>query len=268
LRDTIEIKRHWQDSTFTQDISLDNGADHAVVSNQVEWHEEHIFLKAAFPLAASAPQATFEIPYGSIQRPTTRGNSFEKAKFEVSAQRWADEGDGRHGFSLINDSKYGYDAIGNLLRISLLRSPTYPDPHADQGHQAFRYALYPHASGWLAAHTVEHGYDFNDRLLGVQVEAHQGDLPAEHSFASVSSPDVVLTALKKAEDSNALIMRMYEIANKIEQVKVKLPPGATGAVVTNLMENTDGAKVPVSGDVATVTIHPYEILTLKVHYKH
>lgn len=268
LRDIIEIKRHWQGSTFTQDISLDNGADHAVVSNNVEWHEKHIFLKAAFPLAASAPQATFEIPYGSIQRPTTRNNSFEKAKFEVSAQRWADEGNGQHGFSLINDSKYGYDVIGNLLRISLLRSPTYPDPHADQGHQAFRYALYPHAGSWLAAHTVEHGYDFNDRLLGVQVEAHQGDLPAEHSFASVSSPDVVLTALKKAEDSNALIVRMYEIANRTEQVKVKLPPGATGAVVTNLMEKTDGAKVPVSGDVAMVTIHPYEILTLKVDYKH
>ena len=268
MRDTIEIKRHWQGSTFTQDISLDNGSDHVVVGNSVEWHENHIFLKAAFPLAASAPTATYEIPYAAIERATTRNNSYEKAQFEVSAQRWADEGDGQHGFSLINDSKYGYDAIGNLLRLSLLRSPTSPDPEADRGHQEFRYALYPHPGNWVAAHTVEHGYNFNTGLLGSQVEAHQGDLPAEHSFASVSSPDVVLTAIKKAEDSDALIMRMYEITNKTEQVKVALPPGATGVRMTDLMEKTDGATIPVSGDTATVTIHPYEILTLKADYKH
>ena len=98
--------------------------------------------------------ATYEIPYGTIQRPTTRNNSWEQARFEVPAIRWADLGDTQHGFSLINESKYGYDAAGHTLRISLLRSPTEPDPEADRGHHHFSYALYPHAGGWQQALTV------------------------------------------------------------------------------------------------------------------
>jgi alpha-mannosidase len=269
MRGVIRIQRHWQGSTFTQDISLAAGADHAVVSTNVEWHEKHIFLKAAFPLAATSPEATFEIPYGSIQRPTTRNNSFEQAKFEVPALRWADEGDAEHGFSLINDSKYGYDVIGNLLRLSVLRSPTSPDPNTDQGHQHFQYELYPHAGGWKQALTVQHGYNFNYPLQAEQVEAHTGQLPASHSYASIEdAPNVVLTAMKKAEDSDALILRMYEYAGKETQLKVKLPAGATEAMETNLMEQKDGPALPLAGGVASVTIHPFEILTLKVNYKH
>ncbi len=268
LRSVIRIQRKWQNSTFTQNIALYTGADHAVVSTDVDWRERHILLKAAFPLAATSPEATYEIPYGSIERPTTRNNSFEKARFEVPALRWADEGDGQHGFSLINNSKYGYDGVGDLLRLTLLRSPTSPDPQADQGMQHFTYALYPHAGDWVAAHTVERGYEFNYPLTAMQVAPHTGTLPAMHSFASVSSPNVILTAMKKAEDSNALILRMYESANKTEQVELHLPDGATGASVTNLMEKDDSSPVTVSGNTATVSIHPYEILTVKVNYNH
>ena len=99
-----------------QNIILYAGMDRVDVVNDVDWHETHILLKASFKLAASGPKATFEIPYGTIERPTTRNNSVEDAKFEVPAQRWADLGDGQHGFSLINDSKYGYDVKGNDLQ--------------------------------------------------------------------------------------------------------------------------------------------------------
>ncbi len=264
---TIRIQRHWQNSTFTQNITLSAGEDHAVVTNDVDWRERHILLKAAFPLAATSANATYEIPYGTIQRPTTRNNSYEKARFEVPALRWADEGDETHGFSLLNNSKYGYDATGNLLRLTLLRSPTSPDPDADQGMQHFTYALYPHSGSWITAGTVEHGYQLNYPMFAMQVAPHTGALPAEHSFASVSSPNVILTAMKKAEDSDSIVLRMYEVAGKSEDVKVTLPDGAGSASVTNLIEQHDGAAVPVSGNVATVPIHPYEILTLKVAYK-
>jgi alpha-mannosidase len=266
LRAVIRVKRTWQSSTFTQDIALYLGADHAIVTTDVDWRERHILLKAAFPLAATSKNATYEIPYGSIERPTTRDNSFEKARFEVPALRWADEGDGQHGFSLISNSKYGYDGVGNVLRLSLLRSPTSPDPDADQGLQHFSYALYPHAGDWKQAQTVEHGYDFNYPLTATEVAPHAGSLPGTHSYASVSSPDVILTAMKKAEDSNALILRMYESGGKSEQVEIGLPAGATRARITNLMEQEDGAAVPLSDGTATVSIHPYEILTLKVDY--
>jgi alpha-mannosidase len=268
VRAAITIHRKWQSSTFTQVISLAEGADHAVVTTDVDWHERHILLKAAFPLAATSPNATYEIPYGTIERPTTRNNSFEKARFEVPALRWGDEGDGTHGFSLINNSKYGYDAVGNLLRLSLLRSPVSPDPEADQGMQHFTYALYPHSGDWKQALTEQHGYDFNYPMTAMQVAAHTGSLPAAYSYISVSSPTVILTAVKKAEDDDALILRMYESAGKEQQIQVELPEGATSAKLTNLMEKQPGADLPITGRTANVDMHPYEIQTIEVRYKH
>ena len=145
LRAVIRIKKHFQNSTFVQDVTLYPASPRVDVNMQVEWHEKHILLKVAFPVSAHSEKATFEIPYGSVERPTTRNTPAEKAQFEVPAIRWADISDEKHGFSLLNNCKYGYDAKGNVLRLSLLRSPEWPDPHADEGHHEFTYSLYPHA---------------------------------------------------------------------------------------------------------------------------
>ncbi len=266
LHATIRITRTWQSSKFIQDISLDANADTVRISNDIDWHETHVLLKAAFPLAATAPKATYEIPFGSIERPTTRNNSWEKAKFEVPAMRWADLGDEKQGLSILNDSKYGYDAEGNTLRITLLRSPTWPDENADRGHQHFVYSLYPHAGSWKQALTVRRGYELNDPLKAEQVFPHTGSLPAEHSFVSIENPNVTLTAIKKAEDSDALIFRMYEWAGTPTEVKLHIPPGATSATETNMMEEPEGATLNLTGDTITVPIKPYEILTLEATY--
>jgi alpha-mannosidase len=266
MRAAIRVTRTWQSSKFVQEIVLYAGGDDVDVVNDIDWHETHVLLKAAFTLSASSPFATYEIPFGTIERPTTRNNSWEKARFEVPAQRWADEGDGQHGFSLINESKFGYDAVGNLLRLSLLRSPTSPDPDADRGHHHFRYALYPHAGDWKQAMTVRHGWNFNYRMAAMQVEAHTGALPAEHSFAAVSADDVVLTAMKKAEDSNALIFHMYEWAGKNVQADLTLPPGATGATETNLLEQPVGDPLAIKADHVSFPIRPYEIMAIRADY--
>jgi alpha-mannosidase len=266
MRDIVRVSRTWQLSKFVQDISLDAGADEVKVDNFIDWHETHVLLKAAFPLAASGPKATYEIPYGSIERPTTRNNSFEQAKFEVPALRWADLGDSSQGFSLINDSKYGYDAVGNLLRLTLLRSPTSPDPDADRGMQHFHYALYPHAGNWKDALTVRRGYELNDALKSQQVFAHTGSMPQEASWGAVENPNVTLTAVKKAEDSGALVYRMYEWAGKDSVVKLHVAPGAEYVVESNLMEKVEGDHLALAGDVVTVPIKPYEILTVQAFY--
>jgi alpha-mannosidase len=263
-KDAIRVKSHRQNSKFVQTISLKG--DMVDIDNEIDWHESHVLLKAAFPLAASGPFATYEIPYGTIDRPTTRNNSWEKAQFEVPAMRWADLGDGKHGLSVINDTKYGYDAVGNTLRLTLLRSPKWPDPDADMGHHHFHYALYPHAGTWKDALTVRHGYEYNYPLTAVVTTAHAGSLPAEHSFASVTPENVVLTAVKKAEDAKGLIFRVYEWAGKDATAEFHVPAGATGATVTNLMETPEGAPLEVKGDVVKAPIHPYEILTIRVDY--
>ena len=266
LRAVIRVTRTWQSSKFVQDIMLAEGSDEVEVANDIDWHETHVLLKAAFPLAASSKMATYEIPYGSIERPTTRDNTWEGAQFEVPALRWADLGDGQHGFSLLNEAKYGYDAKDNVLRLSLLRSPTWPDPDADRGRQHFRYALYPHGGDWKQALTVRHGYEYNYRLHAMQVEAHTGSMPPDHSFVTVKPENVVLTALKKAEDASALIFRVYEWAGKAGDVEFHVPKGATAATLTNLMEKPEGAALTVVGDTVTASIHPFEILTVKVNY--
>jgi alpha-mannosidase len=268
LRATIRVVRTWQKSKFVQEISLHAGIDRVDVRNEIDWHESHILLKAAFPLAASGSEATYEIPYGTIERPTTRNNRFERAKFEVPALRWADLGDGNHGFSLINESKYGYDAKGNVLRLSLLRSPTWPDPDADRGHHSFSYALYPHSGDWKKALTVRRGYEFNYKLSAEQASAHAGTLGTKHSFADIKQDDVVLTALKKSEDGDALLLRFYEWAGQTGDVQVTVPKGATAAQLTNLMEQSEGSPIPITNtDQVSVPVHPYEIVSLRVSYK-
>jgi len=270
LRAVIRVKKHFQNSTFVQDITMYAGVPRVDVKMQADWHEKHILLKVAFPLSAHSDKATFEIPYGSIERPTTRNTPAEQAKFEVPAQRWADlsnskSSDAKHGFSLLNDSKYGYDVKGNVLRLSLLRSPEWPDPHADEGHHEFTYSLYPHGGSWRDAQSVRRGYELNYKLVALQSQKHEGTLPAEHSFVSIEADNVVLTAIKRSEDADSLVLRFYEWAGKEVEVKLHLPPGAQSASETDLMEKPM-ADLAVHNDAVTVHTRPYEIKTLKVQF--
>lgn len=268
LRAIIRITRSWQNSKFSTDLVLYANADYLDVIQDVDWHENHILLKAAFPLAATSNAATYEIPYGTIERPTTRNNSWEDAKFEVPAIRWADLGDGRHGFSLINESKYGYDAKGNVLRISLLRSPLAPDPDADRGLNHFSYALYPHAGDWRQAFTVRRGYEYNYQLQAMQVAPHVGTLPPLHSFVNTHADNVVLTTVKKAEDYDGLVLRFYDWAGKDTTVSWTVPKGVIAAHIVNLLEQPQGGSLPITNsDQIEVPVHPFEIQSVRLDYR-
>lgn len=154
------------------------------------------------------------------------------------------------------------------MRLTLLRSPTWPDPDADRGPQHFTYAIYPHLGTWKQADTVHRGYELNDPLTATQVFAHTGSLPPTHSFAALEEKNVILTAVKKAEDADALIFRMYEVNGQATTVHLHVPTGATYAVEMNLMEKMEpaAAHLAVASDVVTVPIKPFEILTVSVSY--
>jgi alpha-mannosidase len=267
LRAVIRVRHHFQNSTFVQDLTMYPGVDRVDVHMQADWHEKHILLKVAFPLSARNDQATFEIPYGSVQRPTTRRTPAEKAQFEVPALRWADISDATHGFSLLNDSKYGYDAKDNILRLSLLRSPTWPDPNTDQGLHEFTYSLYPHSDTWREALTVRQGYELNYPLLAVAASQHIGPLPARGSFFDAAEDNVVITAIKKDVDDNALIVRYFEWAGKEGDVHIHLPRPAAAAWETNLMETIESpVALDSSRTMVTIPTKPYEIKTIKVQF--
>jgi alpha-mannosidase len=226
-------------------------------------------------VSARNEKATFEIPYGSIERPTTRRTLEEQAQFEVPALRWADISDAKHGLSLMNDSKYGYDAKDNVLRLSLLRSPIWPDPNADMGEHDFTYSLYPHAGTWREANTVERAYELNDPVVVTTTTAHAGTLPLQQSFFSISPSTALISAVKKAQDGDSIIVRFYEWAGKKTDVKLTLPPNVESATETNLMEEPQGGSIPfdsltcagICPNTITIPTKPYEIKTVALHLK-
>jgi alpha-mannosidase len=268
LQAVIRVRHKWQNSEFIQDITMYEDVPRVDVRMRVDWHEKHILLKVAFPLNVHSDKATFEIPYGTVERPTTRNTPAEKAQFEVPALRWGDISDANHGFSLLNDSKYGYDARDNVLRLSLLRAPEWPDPNADQGHHEFTYSLYPHAGTWREAMTVREGYDLNYPLLAVTTMQHPGTLPTQHSFFSTKEDNIVITAVKQAADGSGTIVRFYEWGGKKGDVHLSLPQPATAAWQTNLMEVPEHSLTLANGgSEVTVPTGAYEIKTVKVSFK-
>ena len=162
------------------------------------------------PSTCAPTYATYEIQFGHLRRPTHFNNSWDMARFEVCAHRWADFSEPDYGVALLNDSKYGYAVHGNVMRLSLLRAPKNPDPQADMGAHQFRYALLPHSDDPLDAGVIQAGYSFNAPLLVYPTQAQ----PGERSFFRLKGGSMILDTVKQAEDSEALILRLYEAHGK------------------------------------------------------
>jgi alpha-mannosidase len=243
-------------SRMTQVVRLDAGSPRLEFHTTVEWAEEHKLLKTSFPLDVRAPNATYEMQFGYTERPTHYSTSFDSARFEVPGHRFADLSEHGFGAALLTDSKYGYSGFGNELRISLLRAPKSPDPEADLGHHEFAYAILPHAGGWREAGIVGEGLRFNIPLRWV------ADAPAE-SFAAVDDPNLVLDTIKRAEDSDALVLRLYEAHGARGTARLRLAQPFESAVATNLLED-DGEPLVVEGREIVVPYRPHQILTVKV----
>jgi len=261
VRSIVRVVRKFQSSTFAQDYTLYAGVPRLDVVTDVDWREKHILIKAGVTVPVETTKATYEIPFGTIERPTTRNTPAEKAKFEVPALRWADLGDATFGVSILNDSKYGYDAKGSVLRLSLLRAPEWPDPHADEGAHHFTYSIYPHKGDWRDGETMRRGYELNDPLIAMTVMPHAGTLPAEHSFLKVSPRNAIVSAVKSSGDGT--LVRVYEFEGKSADVALTFPHAIARAAETDLMENETGA-LTATGNELRVAIKPYEIKTLKV----
>jgi alpha-mannosidase len=217
----------------------------------VEWHESHTLLKVCFPLAVRAPSATYETPFGYAERPTHYSTSFDRARFEVPGHRWADLSEHGFGAALLTDSKYGYSCFGGELRVSLLRAPKSPDPAADMGSHEFAYALFPHADGWREGGVVREGVLFNAPLRWT----HGG---WEGSFATVDG-GLVLDTIKRAEDSDALVLRLYEPHGGRGVARVRLGVPFSSARRANLLEEPGEAV-----DLGALGFRPHEVITVVV----
>ncbi len=250
-------------SFFTQDIVLTSGLDRVDFVARADWWEDKTMLKVSFPVTVTDFAATYEIPFGTIRRSTGTSTSFEKAQFEVPSHRWADLSEADRGVSLLNRSKYGYDIKGNVMRLSLLRSPKYPDPTADRGSHTIEYALVPHAGTWETDGTVRRGYEYNSPLVVVPTERHRGKGPASQGLLGFRGDGLVLTSVKRAEDGSAWIMTWYNISGREQVAEVSWPGAPKALRRSNVMEE-DGEAVPFTGRQARVPTPAKGMMVLKV----
>jgi alpha-mannosidase len=256
LRAEIAFERRiGEASTMRQVVRLDAGARRLEFHTDVDWHEEHVLLKVCFPLEVRSPLATYEAAFGYAERPTHFSTSFDRARYEVPGQRFADLSEHGFGAALLTDSKYGYSCHGNELRISLLRAPKSPDPQADMGRHRFAYALLPHAGGWREGGVLAEAIRFNAPLRWT---AGVGD-----SFASVDDPNLVLDTIKRGERSDALVLRLYEAHGGRGTARVRLREPFERARLANALEDPAG-DVAVEDGVLVLPYGPHQVLTVLV----
>ena len=250
-RVAMRIERRFGASTITQTIRLWANSPRIEFATDLDWHDRRILLKSRTPLAIHADHATFECACGVIQRPTHRNTPWDAAKYEVAGHRFADLSEPGFGVALLNDGKYGHDVAGNVMGLSLLRSPVYPDLLADEGHQSFTYALLPHFGDWHDGGVLAEAEDLNQPLL---VAPAQVDREETWSAVQVQGR-LALSALKPDEAGTGLILRLYEPAGDRVQPQINVPDGWALDPQVNLLEE------PVDGDT---TFGPFQIRSFQL----
>jgi alpha-mannosidase len=264
LRAAVRVERIFGKSRVVQKIVLEADSRRIDFDTEVDWHERHKLLKAAFPVEVRSSHATYEIQFGHLERPTHYNTSWDMARFEVCGQKWADLSEPGYGVALLNDCKYGYDIHGHIMQISLLRAPTEPDPEADQGHHLFTYSLYPHRGSFQQAGVIEAAYQLNipPRMAALAPNS-DGDLAKSFSWLRASRPGVYIEAVKRAEDGNGVIVRFYEGHGARGATAIEFGWPVKKVIRTNLIEQ-DQESVLLAQQSVHIPLKPFEIVTLRV----
>lgn len=266
VRCTVKVSRKYLDSSIVQYISLGADSPEILVRNEIDWKEHKIFLKALFPVDIHTDEAAFEIQYGNVTRKTHYNTSWDFARFEVCMHKWLDVSEDGYGVSILNDCKYGAHVHDGVIGISILKSALFPNPDADKEHHSFDFAIYPHKGGFREAGTIDRAYALNNPMKCLVKENESGNAPAVYSAVSVDAPNVVIEVVKKAEDEEAAIIRMYEAFNRRTKTTVHFGREVQAVYECNMLEETE-QEAAYTENTADVVMKPYEIKTLKVIWK-
>jgi alpha-mannosidase len=263
VRAAVEVVKRFGKSTIRQRISV--GATPGIrFDTEVDWHEENKLLKAAFPVNVNANRATYEIQFGSVERPTHSNTSWDAARFEVCAHKWVDLSEGGQGVSLLNDGKYGHDIRGNVMRLSLLRAPKAPDPQCDMGLHRFTYVLLPHFFGVPEANIVQHAFALNSPIRHAFMERRAGGKAVLPPLMSCEDVNIVILAVKRAEDGNGIIVRLYECHNCRGKAELSCMRTVAAAALCDL-EERDLRDLEISDEgKVRFDYKPFEILTIRL----
>lgn len=272
LRAALRVEHQSDNGTrIVQDIVFYDKSRRIDFVTNIRWKERQTLLKVGFPLNVKTTSATYEIQFGAMQRTTKPTEPRQKAKFEVPAQRWADLSESKFGVSLFNDCKYGYDAIDHTLRLTLLRSPHYPHPldplwltderFTDQGDHQLSYALYPHAGNWRTGETVQRAREFNQALMVIP-----GAVEHVNPLVSCSTSNIVVDCVKKAEESDDIIIRVHEGHGQSTKVALEFGPKVEYAAECDMLEQ-ELAPLKLVKAKLVLKFSPFEIKTLKLRFR-
>ena len=270
---------HLGHSVLTQEIVLLAGSPRLDFVTHLHWREPEAMLRTRFPVAVHADEASCEIQFGHLRRPTHRNTTWDLARDEVAAHKWVDLSEGDYGVALLNDSKYGHKVKDGAIDLNLLRSVPYPGPrlvadadvapgephHAftDQADHSFTYALFPHPGDVAAGGVVAEAYALNVPLRCLLTDAHPGSRPPTASFLSLDTPDVVIESVKQAEGSPAVIVRLYEAGHRRVRARLQFGFPVAAVIEADLMEN-DLAVLDLDAASVALDFAPFEIKTLKL----
>lgn len=265
LKGIIRQKRSFHKTELMQDIIIYKNSRRIDFKTWADWQEKEKVLKAEFNVDILSDKAAYEIQFGAIERPTHWNTSYDKAKFEVCGHKWADLSEADYGVSILNDCKYGYDIKDNRMRITLLRASIDPDQEADRGKHEFVYSLYPHLRDWKHGEVVKAGYELNtplDAMLCTEA-AETGIEVKEKSFLRMLQANIIIDTMKRAEDGNGWILRLYESIGKKTNGTMQLGLSLEKAYECNLMEDVEEEYAVVSSSLNFI-MKPYEIKTLRL----
>ncbi|OJF92120.1 alpha-mannosidase [Alkalibacterium sp. 20] len=261
LRASLRLKIIYQHSEIDQTIHFYKNSPRIDFKTEIEWKEAQQLLKVAFPVTVRSTEATYDIQFGNVKRPTHWNTSWDYAKFETVAHKWADLSERNFGVALLNDCKYGYDIKDNIMRLSLIKSGIHPDLKADQGHHSFSYSLLPHVGDWYEGNVEKEAWDLNNPMT---LSSAYDDFNENESHFEVDSDNVFIDTIKKAEKDNKLIIRLYEYAGATTEVNVSTSYKIQEWIECDLMERPLSHNV--NTDKLSFDMKPYEIKTFLVSF--
>lgn len=258
----FEITRKFYKSVIKQKIYFYDDSNRIDFDTYADWHQEHLMVKTAFDVDINSERATYDIQFGSVERPVHRNTSWESAKFEVCAHKFVDFAEYGYGVSLLNDCKYGHAIENGTMMLSMFKCATNPDPDADKGEHYFTYTLFPHTGDFRENGTIKLAYELNCPLKAFELSSQDGKLPEEYSFIECDSDNFIVETIKKAENDNSVIVRGYESYNK--RTEITLTPGfeAKKAYICDLLEN-NVEEIEINDGKVKFTAKPFEIVTIK-----
>jgi alpha-mannosidase len=260
VRVAIEITRSFGQSKLVQRISL--GPTPGVrFDTWVDWQESEKMLKVAFPVRVRSRHATYDIQFGSVERPTHRNTSWDDAMFEVCGHKWVDLSEAGQGVAILNDCKYGHDVHGDTLRMSLLRAPVAPDPSSDRGEHHFSYSIFPHSGDFREGGVVAAAYAFNSVTRTTKFKSPTPALIAQG--LDLRDSNLVIETLKPSEDGDDLIVRLYECHGSRGKTHLRVPDWVRNAWICDLSERTIRT-IEVENCEIVLFYEPFKLLTLKL----